>query len=159
MKSRKEEIVSYLGQDPFGRHRPNEGLRVTRCRIPAYICGSFESDAAFFKTSEESELWWGGQRQTVKVKEENFVCSFFALSILTTLISLSLCRSLPDTFSLYCFTTERLPGDDSASWFPLNDLSLASQLMTKASHELYPVYLYLCAMLFLLDPLPLFDLQ
>lgn len=84
------------------------------------------ASASFLMLSEERQLWWGGWRQTVKVKEEKFVCSSFPLSILTTLISvalsLSLCVSvcLPlslSVISLAFFSPQRFPGGDSASWF------------------------------------------
>lgn len=94
-----------------------------------------------FMLSDERELWRRGQRQTVQVKEEKFVCSSFPLSTLTTLISLSLsvtvCLPLSlfiMTFSLFLF--QRFPGGDSVSWLSLNYLSAAN------SHSLCPVHLY-----------------
>ena len=88
------------------------------------------------------------------MKEEKFVCSFFPLSRLTTLISfslsLSLCRRLSASFlslsslSLWSnFTTERVPGGDSHSWFSLNYLPSVSH-----SANSRPVHLCLFRVLF-----------
>ena len=112
-----------------------------RCRAE-YISGSFKSGVGvilfFFSCSQKKrEPRREGQRQTVKVREEKFVCSFFPLSHLTTLISsalsLSLCRRLSASFlslsslSLWSnFTTERVPGGDSHTWFSLNYLPSVS---------------------------------
>lgn len=94
---KKKCLFFFLTWSPFRHQTPDEEHRQT-LQSWIYISGSFKSGVGvlfFFSGSQKKrEPRREGRRQTVKVKEEKFVCSFFPLSRLTTLISFSLSLTL-----------------------------------------------------------------
>lgn len=125
------------------------------------------SPLSFFMLSEERQLWWEGQ--TDSKGERRKVCLFFLPFVYldNSDLSLSLCRRLSASLSLsllsFCFhfTTQRFPGDDSASGFSLNFLPSVSQFSSTLSCP----FVFVCLLGFLVIAcwflliFPLFDLR